>query len=261
LATESLNILHLHRDADQARRVEEYILRASGGRARVESAVIQKEIADLAFQERPQVVILSMDKLGQRDLAYVSDLVEKIPSAALVVLAGRADPCQAARIREAGALECLIGESLGSDRLWPAMSAAQAEQAEFGEGLYRSIVENQSDLICRFSADGVITFVNRAFCEFFGQPAVGLTRIPFPDLVAPQDRSLLLDPLLGLDPESPLTRVELRCNSSRRLAWSTCRKAAVTCAAVCSISQLVGSPEAAGGRGERAARPLGCRRG
>jgi len=35
---------------------------------------------------------------------------------------------------------------------------------------YRSIVANQSDLIHRWTLDGEFTFVNQAFCDFFGLP-------------------------------------------------------------------------------------------
>jgi PAS domain S-box-containing protein len=36
------------------------------------------------------------------------------------------------------------------------------------EARYRAIVEDQTELICRFEPDGTVTFVNEAFCRFFG---------------------------------------------------------------------------------------------
>ena len=35
------------------------------------------------------------------------------------------------------------------------------------EGRYRDVVDDQMDLICRFTLDGMLTFVNHAYCEFF----------------------------------------------------------------------------------------------
>jgi diguanylate cyclase (GGDEF)-like protein/PAS domain S-box-containing protein len=37
------------------------------------------------------------------------------------------------------------------------------------EERYRAVVEDQSELICRFVADGTITFVNDAYCRYFGK--------------------------------------------------------------------------------------------
>lgn len=34
---------------------------------------------------------------------------------------------------------------------------------------YRTLVQTQTDLICRFQSDGTLTFVNKAYCDFFGQ--------------------------------------------------------------------------------------------
>lgn len=38
---------------------------------------------------------------------------------------------------------------------------------EESEAKYRAIVENQTELICRLMADGRLTFVNQAFCQYF----------------------------------------------------------------------------------------------
>ena len=39
------------------------------------------------------------------------------------------------------------------------------------EQLYRAIVEDQTEFICRFHPDGTLSFVNEAFCRFFGKSA------------------------------------------------------------------------------------------
>ena len=40
-----------------------------------------------------------------------------------------------------------------------------------GQEQYRSVVEDQSELICRFKADGTYTFVNGAYCRYFQRTA------------------------------------------------------------------------------------------
>ncbi len=46
--------------------------------------------------------------------------------------------------------------------------SATLDQLEASERRYRSIVEDQSDFICRYDAAGALTFVNSAFCKAHG---------------------------------------------------------------------------------------------
>lgn len=45
---------------------------------------------------------------------------------------------------------------------------------EESEAKYRAIVEDQTELICRFLADGRLTFVNQAFCQYFERSSESL---------------------------------------------------------------------------------------
>lgn len=40
-------------------------------------------------------------------------------------------------------------------------------QLKNSENRYRSLIENQTDLVCRFTCDGSLVFVNEAYCRFF----------------------------------------------------------------------------------------------
>ena len=44
------------------------------------------------------------------------------------------------------------------------------------EARYRSVVEHQTELICRYRADTTLTFVNDAYCRFFGRTPAELHR-------------------------------------------------------------------------------------
>ncbi|MDI6719503.1 MAG: PAS domain S-box protein [Methanomicrobiales archaeon] len=48
------------------------------------------------------------------------------------------------------------------------------EQLKASEARYRAIVEDQTELICRRLPDGTITFVNDAYCRYFGMSAENL---------------------------------------------------------------------------------------
>ena len=44
------------------------------------------------------------------------------------------------------------------------------EKLRISEERYREVVESQTDLVCRYRPDGTLTFVNEAYCRFFGRP-------------------------------------------------------------------------------------------
>ena len=51
------------------------------------------------------------------------------------------------------------------------------------EERYRELVESQTDLVCRFLPDTTLTFVNEAYCKFFGRRRHELVGMKFIDLV------------------------------------------------------------------------------
>jgi len=55
-----------------------------------------------------------------------------------------------------------------SDQIAMAVERVRNEETiRISEKRYRDIVEDQTDLICRFRTDGSLTFTNQAFCDFF----------------------------------------------------------------------------------------------
>ena len=49
-----------------------------------------------------------------------------------------------------------------------ALSKSQQE-LRLSEERYRNVVEDQTEFICRFTPDGMLTFVNEAYCRYFGE--------------------------------------------------------------------------------------------
>ena len=54
---------------------------------------------------------------------------------------------------------------------------------EISENHYRAIVENTSDLICRFLPDTTLTYVNRSYCNYFGRTDQELIGRKFLELI------------------------------------------------------------------------------
>jgi PAS domain S-box-containing protein len=77
------------------------------------------------------------------------------------------------------------------------------------EQLYRAIVEDQTELICRFHPDGTLSFVNDTFCRFFGktrEELLGTRYRPMP----PEDQRMVKEALHALNRENPLIDFEIR---------------------------------------------------
>lgn len=89
--------------------------------------------------------------------------------------------------------------------LHQARHALQASEAR-----YRAIVEDQTELVCRFRPDGTLTFVNGAFCRFFQHSADQLIGRSLFSLLPHQERPRVRDRLARLTPEQPAVTFEHR---------------------------------------------------
>src|SRR5262249_44851539 len=64
------------------------------------------------------------------------------------------------------------------------MERKQAEESlRESEERYRSVVESQTELICRYLPDTTLTFVNDAYCRYFGKMQEELIGMKFLDLI------------------------------------------------------------------------------
>ena len=96
-------------------------------------------------------------------------------------------------------------------------SAAENEGNELDR--YRDMVENLPALICRFQADGTLTYVNRAYREFFGndEPLVGRN---FLDFIPASQHGQVKAHFTALTPDSPTVICEHQVIGTKGItAW------------------------------------------
>jgi PAS domain S-box-containing protein len=99
---------------------------------------------------------------------------------------------------------------IGDDHLSYVRLREVEEELRRSQARYRAIVEDQSELICRWNPNGGITFANGAFCRFFRlDPAQALGASIF-ELMPDADRSALRKHALSGTPERPTTQRESR---------------------------------------------------
>lgn len=70
---------------------------------------------------------------------------------------------------------------------------------EESEAQYRAIVENQTELVCRLLADGRLTFVNQAFCQYFDCSSESVLGENFFNLIGETSQEKILQQLAILD--------------------------------------------------------------
>src|SRR4029077_11745538 len=85
-----------------------------------------------------------------------------------------------------------------------------ADELRASKEQYRTVVEDQTELICRFRPDGTLTFVNGAFSRAMGRTAPELLGTVFWTFVPAEPREAPSGLLSGLPPDKPLLTWEHR---------------------------------------------------
>jgi len=85
----------------------------------------------------------------------------------------------------------------------------EAELRESRE-LYRGVVEDQTELICRFRPDGTSVFVNDAFCRYFNKTPEEIVGQVFRPEVFIDERKQVRDTLRALTPDNPVASMNQR---------------------------------------------------
>lgn len=99
--------------------------------------------------------------------------------------------------------------------------AERTQALSDSEARYRAIVEDQTELICRFlPGDYTLTFVNGAYCRFLGKTRDELINQSFMPALPPEDQQMLTVQLARLSPNQPAVTVEHRVRMpNQSLHW------------------------------------------
>ncbi|MFH0967513.1 MAG: PAS domain S-box protein, partial [Methanobacteriota archaeon] len=78
------------------------------------------------------------------------------------------------------------------------------------ERKYRNVVEDQTELICRFLPDGTHIFVNDAYCRYFDMKREDIIGHRFKPVLHPDDREIVSRHMASLTQEHPVANVDQR---------------------------------------------------
>lgn len=140
-------------------------------------------------------VLLDLTLPDSHDLDTLHRLREHAPTLPIIILTGLDDDEVAAEAVRRGAQDFIVKTDLTptllSRSIRYAIERAKSEAAlRASESRFRAVVDDQTELVCRFRPDFTITFVNRAFCRHFDRPESDLLGASFLRLTqADEDRT------------------------------------------------------------------------
>ncbi|PSN20247.1 hypothetical protein C7271_03140 [filamentous cyanobacterium CCP5] len=115
---------------------------------------------------------------------------------------------EARRVRNARHQLELVGYFVDVSQQKAAESALRQSEAR-----YRAVVEDQTELICRFLSDGTITFVNQACCDYFQIASAQLMGQNYWQWLRAEACFPLQSQLVGLTQENPVMSFEHQTNT------------------------------------------------
>ncbi len=90
---------------------------------------------------------------------------------------------------------------------------------KISEKRYRAIVEDQVELICRFSPDGLLTFVNSAYCKYFDKSYNDLIGTPFMDLIDDCDKEFVKNSFDKVTKNTPFDHYDYKFIKNNEVKW------------------------------------------
>jgi len=84
------------------------------------------------------------------------------------------------------------------------------ELLRLSEACYRAIVEDQTDLVCRFLPNGTLTFTNEAYCHYFGHPYEEMLATSFIPMVPKEDWDYVMAQMAACNADHPINTYQHR---------------------------------------------------
>ena len=124
----------------------------------------------------------------------------------------------------------LIGSYIGILAITNMLLAGAAEERRQVEGAmrvseerYRGVVENQTQMICRFNQAGRLTFVNDAYCRFYGKSRDELAGTSFLPGLPEEDLNVPMTYFANLPAEEPVVAYDTKLvTPTGETIWQQC---------------------------------------
>lgn len=112
-------------------------------------------------------------------------------------------------------------QAVGRDITGQKLAEAKLREAE---QRYRAVLEDQTEMICRFKSDGTVVFANAAYCRFLGKTVEEVLGRKYEPVIHPDDLEGVHERLSKLTPGNPIVvienRIVLRGGEIRWTQWT-----------------------------------------
>jgi len=212
---DKLKILLIEDNLGDARLISEMVKEERNGRYVLEWFDRLSTGLDRLAERDIDLILLDLLLPDSRGFDTFSRVYALAPQLPIVVLTGLDDEELAIKTLQRGAQDYLVKDRIESELLLRtiryAIERKGAEDAlRASELRYRHVVEDQTEMICRFLPEGVLTFVNDAYCRYFGKKREELIGHSFISMIPEEDRVVVKKGLSLLTQENPAATVEHR---------------------------------------------------
>ena len=184
---------------------------------------------EMLSSDHVDLVLLDLSLPDSEGYDTFHNLRQAAPAVPVIVLTGFEDDKMAERAVRHGAQDFLAKADMSPSLLVRSIRYAlerwkAASRLEESERRYRAVVEDQTEIVCRYLPNGELTFVNDAFCRFFGGQAEALLGRKFFTVAVEKNRVEFATQLSSLGRHGPIRTREQRFTGSsdepRWLQWT-----------------------------------------
>ncbi|NOH04863.1 MAG: PAS domain S-box protein [Chloroflexi bacterium] len=167
---------------------------------------------------QPDVILLDLNLARSSGLELIPVFKENLPAAKIVVLTIMEESSYRAAALQAGADDFVPKNDMGNrlvtvihglmGRSESAPSSVWSKEAERRRENLEVSLDDLSDLICRFRPDGTLTYVNDAYCRYYGRSREELIGSNFISSAADDFPQKLREHLQAFTPDQPVIAFE-----------------------------------------------------
>ncbi len=227
--TPSATVLMIEDDPMYAHVIQRYLEDPSARGLVVKRADRLAAGLEMLSSDHVDLVLLDLSLPDSEGYDTFHNLRQAAPAVPVIVLTGFEDDEMAERAVRHGAQDFLAKSDMSPSLLVRSIRYAlerwkAASRLEESERRYRAVVEDQTEIVCRYLPNGELTFVNDAFCRFFGGEAEALLGRKFFTVAVEKDRVEFATQLSSLNRHRPIRTREQRWDGphdeSRWLQWT-----------------------------------------
>ncbi|MDJ0650184.1 MAG: diguanylate cyclase [Xenococcaceae cyanobacterium MO_188.B19] len=202
-----------------------YFEKLKNDRFDVVRAKLLSEGLEYLQQQDFDLILLDLslpDSSGIESIKKIQNLTTEIP---IIVLTGMNREEIAIQALREGAQDYIFKGQVFGSLLERSINHSierkqNSEKLRQSEARYRGIVEDQTELICRFLPDGTLTFVNQAYCRYFQQSSENFLGKNFKISVPDESFAPLQEHLTRLTPQNPTRSIEYEVKlPNKKVCW------------------------------------------